>query len=85
MVLKFMPSSTPAGTFIVTVRVTRVKPLPEHFVQRSLIVLPLPPQVWQVRIVCTWPNGEFIVTRCWPLPPQVGQVCGWVPGFAPEP
>ena len=66
-------------------RVTRVKPVPEHLLHLSLMILPLPPQVGHVRIVCTWPNGEFIVTRCWPEPWQVGQVCGCVPGFAPVP
>ena len=53
MVLKFCPSSTPAGTLSVTVRVTRVKPVPEHLLHLSLMILPLPPQVGHVRIVCT--------------------------------
>ena len=75
------PLSMPAGTLMVAVRFTRVRPEPPQEVHLSVITLPLPPQVGQVRTVVIQPP----LVRIWPVPWQVWQVVGEVPGLAPVP
>ena len=71
----------PAGTFTVTVRFLRTRPVPPQEEHLSVITLPVPPQVGQVRTVVIQPAEE----RIWPVPLQAEQVLALVPGFAPEP
>ena len=49
------------------------------------MILPVPLQASQVRTVAKEPNMVFCCTRTWPVPPQVVQVTGLVPGLAPVP
>ena len=76
-----MPVSTPAGTSTWQVRLARLRPEPPQAVHLSAITLPEPPHILQVRSIIMKP--PFILIR--PVPLQVEQVLGWVPGLAPEP
>ncbi len=58
-----------------------ILPWPWRLVQGSGMILPVPRQCGQV--CCTLKKPWRICTE--PLPPQVPQVLGWVPGLAPLP
>jgi len=73
--------STPARTFTSRLAFSRVVPWPLQVGQRSTITRPAPPQCWQVRAM----EKKPWVNRSSPVPPQVGQARGPVPGLAPEP
>ncbi len=63
-----------------SVRSLVTRPWPPHEAQGSEITWPRPWQVGQVRSTVKKPDCE----RTAPCPPQVPQVFGLVPGFAPE-
>ena len=75
----------PAGTFTVLRLLTRTLPRPWHFWQGSVMILPLPRHLEQVRTFWMRPKGVFCTTRSWPVPLQVEQVSTLLPGFAPLP
>ncbi len=80
-----MPSSTPAGIRTLIVRLVRTRPSPSHSWQGRTSTVPYPPQpgqglgttIWIVKVRVTWFTS--------PRPPQMSQVCGWVPGAVPSP
>ena len=76
-----MPSSMPAGIFTSSVFWRLILPWPLQVVQGSGMILPVPRQWGQV--CCTLKKPWRICTE--PLPPQVVQVLGLVPGLAPLP
>ncbi len=75
------PVSTPAGTFTDRVFCSSTRPCPWQEPQGSEIILPVP---WQRGQVC-WTEKKPCCMRTWPIPPQVVQVTGVVPGLAPLP
>jgi hypothetical protein len=79
--LRRVPVSTPAGT--VTSKVARSwrMPAPPQSSHLSTMTRPMPPHWWHVRAM----EKKPCVMRISPTPPQVGQVRGPVPGFAPVP
>ncbi len=80
-----MPSSMPAGTSTVIVRRERTRPSVPHVGQGLGICSPVPPQAVHGRVVITCPRNERCTDCSSPLPPQVAQVRGDVPGAQPEP
>src|SRR4029077_3101543 len=76
-----VPSSTPAGIFASTVRCFNTRPSPLHLAHGSVITLPVPWQVGQVRAMLKNPCWY----RTWPRPEQERQVVGALPAAAPEP
>ena len=76
-----IPSSMPAGIFTCSVLLRFRRPTPSQASHGSGTTLPLP---WQVGQVC-WIEKKPCCTRTEPCPLQVRQVCGLVPGLAPEP
>ncbi len=76
-----MPLSIPAGIFTSSVLLRLMRPAPEHAGHGSGTILPVP---WHFGQVC-WMLKKPCCMRTWPWPPQVEQVTGDVPGFAPEP
>ncbi len=73
--------STPGGMVTDSVFSCWRRPLPRQSPQGSSIIWPLPRQVGQV----CWMEKKPCCMRTWPWPPQVLQVRGVEPGFAPEP
>src|SRR5690349_825804 len=76
-----VPSSTPAGMLTESVRSRVTRPAPPQDAQGSSITSPRPWQFGQVRSM----EKNPCVARTLPAPPQVGQVLGLEPDFAPEP
>ena len=76
-----MPSSTPGGTLTDSVRSRVTRPEPAQLGHGFSITWPRPWQATQVRSSVKKPW----VWRTLPAPPQVAQVFGLEPGFAPEP
>src|SRR5690554_5971084 len=79
------PLSTPAGTFMVSVRLLSTLPVPPQSLQRSSIMVPSPWHLSQVRTVSKRPRAVFCLYLTWPVPPHLSHVLGEVPGFAPLP
>ncbi len=77
-----VPVATPAGTFTVSERRLRMRPWPAHSLHGSLITVPKPSQLPHGAVVMTWPRMERTARWTWPLPPQMSQRSGWVPGAA---
>ena len=75
------PASTPAGIFTASVLCAFTRPAPPQALHGSAIIRPVP---WQRGQVC-WIEKKPCCMRTWPCPPQVAQVCGFVPGLAPLP
>ena len=76
-----VPSSTPGGTLTESDRSIVVRPAPEQEGQGFSIVSPRPWQVGHVRSIAKKP----CCARTRPMPPQVAQVLGLEPFFAPVP
>src|SRR5690606_3953668 len=76
-----VPVSTPAGMFTASWRSFSSRPAPWQDLQGFLIVWPAPPQVGQVRSTVKKPW----LALTFPMPEQVGQVCGSAPPSAPVP
>ena len=76
-----MPSSTPGGTLTESVRSRVTRPEPMQFGHGLSITWPRPWQATQVRSSVKKPW----VWRTLPAPPQVAQVFGLEPAFAPAP
>ncbi len=76
-----VPSSTPFGMLMESVRSFVWRPVPPQPWQGSSITSPRPWQEMQARSMAKKP----CCARMRPEPPQVGQVFGLVPGLAPEP
>jgi len=70
-------------TFLVTVRSTSLRPL--HSWHTLGINSPVPPQVLQVATLTNWPRMDCCTRRTSPVPLQVVQAMGRVPGSAPLP
>src|SRR5215469_12707564 len=81
----YCPVATPAGTRIVTVFSARTRPSPRHFLHGVETTVPSPPQVGHGATLTNWPKNERCARRTSPLPPQVAQRWGVVPGSAPLP
>ena len=75
----------PAGMRTVRRLEVRTLPRPLHLGQGSETILPLPLQFGQVRTFWIVPKGVLELVRTWPVPLQVGQALGCVPGLAPVP
>ena len=75
-----VPSSTPGGMLTESVRSLVMRPEPWQLWQGSSIVSPRPWQFGQVRSMVKKPW----LARTLPWPPQVGQVVGLVPAWAPD-
>ena len=79
--LSRVPVSTPGGTLTFTFARVETAPVPRQVSHGSGITLPSPPQVGHGLET----EKKPWVKRCAPLPLQVRQVWGVVPGFAPDP
>ena len=77
--------STPAGTSTCTVRLARTRPWPAHVVQGFGMTVPYPRQVPHGLEVMTLPSNERTARWIWPVPRQMSQVMGEVPGAQHEP
>ena len=80
-----MPSSMPAGTSTVTVRRARTRPSAPQVGHGDGICCPVPPQAEHGRLVITWPRNDRCTDWTSPVPPQMAQVRGDVPGAQPLP
>ena len=80
-----VPVATPAGTLMVRERRLRMRPWPLHSLQGSLMTVPKPSQLPHGAVVMTWPRMERTARWTWPLPPQMSQRSGWLPGRQQEP
>ena len=67
------------------VRLVRTRPSPSHSGQGRTSTVPYPPQPGQTLAIITWPMNERVTWLTSPRPPQMSQVCGWVPGAVPSP
>src|SRR5436190_1528410 len=76
-----VPSSTPAGILIDSVRSRVTLPAPPQAEQGSEITWPRPWQLGQVRSTVKKPWLDLTA----PIPPQVGHVLGCVPALPPAP
>ena len=76
---------TPAGISTVAVFSPRTRPSPRQTSQVSAITTPSPAQVGHGETDTNCPNMLRAARRTSPLPPQVVQVVGLVPGLAPLP
>src|SRR6056297_341086 len=76
-----VPVSTPAGMLTDSAFSFSSRPDPPQTRQGFLTIWPTPPQVGQVRSTVKKP----CCARTFPMPEQVGQVCGSAPPSAPEP
>ena len=68
-----------------TVFSARTRPSPRHTSHGSSTTTPSPAQVGHGETLTNWPNMLRAARRTSPLPPQVEQVDGLVPGLAPLP
>ena len=83
--LMVCPLSMPAGTFT-TMRVFLLtRPVPLQSWHGSLMILPVPRQAEHGRVAVNEPRIVFCWVRTCPVPPQVVQRTGCVPGLAPVP
>jgi len=78
-------SSTPAGRGTFRVRERRTAPRPLQFLQGEGITSPVPLQAGQAVTLTIEPRKVSRTWRTSPLPRQVVQRTGEVPGSAPEP
>ena len=67
------------------VRLVRTRPSPSHSGHGRTSTVPNPPQPGHGRDIITWPMKERVTWLTSPRPPQMSQVCGWVPGAVPSP
>ncbi|MBA7475811.1 hypothetical protein ES707_11185 [subsurface metagenome] len=80
-----MPSSTPAGILTKMLRWRFSLPVPRHWGQGSVIILPSPWHWEQVVVLVKRPNMLCWTRRTCPVPLQLGQRLGWLPGLQPMP
>ena len=66
-------------------RSPRTRPSPRHTSHGSEMIVPSPAQVGHGATETNWPNMLRAARRTSPLPSQVVQVVGLVPGLAPLP